>query len=169
MDRIIQHASANRPPSLLLSERQREGVTLIPRTFSRFKIGRLFAGQVAIQRFDVTPLRSAATETETGRALPACHSRPCFGPRSSGGIARARRTRTVPRSLCPTGTESRKREIGFMGLVLGGRAVDGGRREGERGPAACWKTLSWNRAEKSKAVTVQSKSLLASLASTDLY
>ena len=46
-------------------------------------------------------------------------------------MARAGRMRTVPRSLRPTGTESRKREIGFMGLVLGGRAGDGGARERE--------------------------------------
>ena len=76
MDRIIQHASVNRPPSFLLStssEQEGEGgVTLIPRTFSRFKMGRHFADQVAIQRFENTPLRIPTTDTETG---PACHGR----------------------------------------------------------------------------------------------
>ena len=45
-------------------------------------------------------------------------------------MARAGRMRTVPRSLRPTGTESRKREIGFMGLVLGGRERESGRGSG---------------------------------------
>ena len=73
------------------------------------------------------------------------------------------------RSVLPAGTVSRKREIGFMGLVLGGR--ESGRRrekEGEAPPRrAAWKTLSWSRAEqserdRSKVATVQSEFLILS-------
>ena len=80
-------------------------------------------------------------------------------------MARAGRMRTaspsLPPSLCPAGTVSRKREIGFMGLVLGGRAGEA-EAVGERQallPAG--KLFHGAEQKDSKVVTVQPESLLA--------
>ena len=62
------------------------------------------------------------------------------------------------RSVLPTGTVSRKREIGFMGLVLGGRE-SGIRREDEREREREREALPgklFHGAEQSKVATVQS-------------
>ena len=73
------------------------------------------------------------------------------------------------RSVLPAGTVSRKREIGFMGLVLGGR--ESARRREKEGeapprraalPGKLFHGAEQSERERSKVATVQSELLILS-------